>query len=100
MTGEAELAGATGGLVLPEPALADAARAALDAKTKPPGSLGRLEDLAVRIACARGTVEPPPLAPVVVVAAGDHGIAREGVSACPPATTEQRTASAERPRAT
>ena len=89
MTDDAELAGATGGLVLPEPALADAARTALDAKTKPPGSLGRLEDLAVRIACARGTVEPPPLAPVVVVAAGDHGIAREGVSAYPQAVTGQ-----------
>jgi nicotinate-nucleotide--dimethylbenzimidazole phosphoribosyltransferase len=87
--GEAGLRGAIDGLVVPEPALASAARAALDGKTKPPGSLGRLEDLAVRIACVRGTVEPPPLAPVLVVAAGDHGIAREGVSAYPQVVTGQ-----------
>lgn len=68
---------------------ATAARAALDAKTKPRGSLGRLEDLAVRIASALGSVSPPPLAPTVVVAAADHGIALEGVSAYPQDVTRQ-----------
>ncbi len=54
------------------------------------GSLGRLEDLAVRRSPARGArCDPPPLAPVVVVAAGDHGIAREGVSAYPQEVTGQ-----------
>jgi nicotinate-nucleotide--dimethylbenzimidazole phosphoribosyltransferase len=63
---------------------AAAARAALDAKAKPPGSLGRLEDLACRLAASgglRGGV------PVVVVCAADHGIAEEGVSAYPQAVT-------------
>lgn len=59
-----------------------AARAALDAKAKPPGSLGRLEDLACRIAAIRGEARPR-LEPVIVVCAADHGIADEGVSAYP-----------------
>jgi nicotinate-nucleotide--dimethylbenzimidazole phosphoribosyltransferase len=79
--------------VLPlHPALARDARAALDAKTKPRGSLGRLEELAVRIACIRGTVRPAPLDPAIVVAAGDHGVAREGVSAYPQEVTGQMLA--------
>jgi nicotinate-nucleotide--dimethylbenzimidazole phosphoribosyltransferase len=65
---------------------AAAARAALDAKAKPPGSLGRLEDLACRIAAITG--DPTPrLRPVIVVCAADHGIAEEGVSAYPQAVT-------------
>lgn len=65
-------------------AAADAQRA-LDAKTKPRGSLGRLEELAVRVAAAR----PGPLRPVIVVAAADHGVAAEGVSAYPQIVTRQ-----------
>lgn len=60
-----------------------AARAELDAKTKPRGSLGRLEDLACRIAAVRGAAKPGRLMPAVVVCAADHGIAEEGVSAYP-----------------
>jgi len=79
--------------VLPlHPAIARDAAAALDAKTKPRGSLGRLEELAVQIACVRGTVRPAPLEPAVVVAAGDHGVAREGVSAYPQEVTGQMLA--------
>lgn len=66
---------------------AAAARAALDAKAKPPGSLGRLEDLACRLAAIRGTAAPGRLSPVVIVCAADHGIAEEGVSAYPQAVT-------------
>jgi nicotinate-nucleotide--dimethylbenzimidazole phosphoribosyltransferase len=62
---------------------AAAIRAALDARAKPPGSLGRLEDLACRLAAIRGTAEPGRLDPVIVVCAADHGIAEEGVSAYP-----------------
>jgi nicotinate-nucleotide--dimethylbenzimidazole phosphoribosyltransferase len=62
---------------------AAAIRAALDAKAKPPGSLGRLEDLACRLAAIRGTADPGRLDPVIVVCAADHGIAEEGVSAYP-----------------
>ncbi len=61
----------------------------LDQKTKPRRSLGRLEDLACRIAAARGTsaLELPRKA--VVVMAADHGVAAEGVSAYPQEVTYQ-----------
>ncbi len=72
--------------------VAAAARAALDAKTKPRGSLGRLEDLAVRIAEIRGSPAPGQLRAAVVVAAGDHGVAAHGVSAYPPEVTAQMLA--------
>jgi nicotinate-nucleotide--dimethylbenzimidazole phosphoribosyltransferase len=69
----------------------DEARRGFDAKTKPRGSLGRLEDLGCRIAGIRGFV-PERLEAVVVVAAGDHGVAAEGVSAYPPEVTRQMVA--------
>ncbi len=71
---------------------ARAARAELDRKTKPRGSLGRLEELAVRMAGIRGTVDLEPLRAAIVVAAGDHGVAREGVSAYPQEVTRQMLA--------
>lgn len=58
--------------------------------TKPAGSLGRLEDLSAWYAACRGHMPPPALNNAsVVVFAGDHGIAREGVSAFPPEVTTQ-----------
>jgi nicotinate-nucleotide--dimethylbenzimidazole phosphoribosyltransferase len=63
----------------------DAARAELDRKTKPRGSLGRLEALAVQLA-GIGVTEPRF---AIVVAAGDHGYAEEGVSAYPAEVTRQ-----------
>ena len=63
-----------------------AALARLDAKTKPRGSLGRLEELAASIAAIRG---PGRLRAAVVVAAADHGVAAEGVSAYPQEVTRQ-----------
>lgn len=68
---------------------AAAAQRALDRKTKPRGSLGRLEEIACRLAGIRGQAEIGPLAPAVVVCAADHGIAAEGVSAYPQEVTEQ-----------
>jgi nicotinate-nucleotide--dimethylbenzimidazole phosphoribosyltransferase len=73
-------------------AAGEAVQAALDAKTKPRGSLGRLEELACRIASARGTTTPGPIRATVVVAAGDHGVARDGVSAYPQEVTGQMLA--------
>jgi nicotinate-nucleotide--dimethylbenzimidazole phosphoribosyltransferase len=70
-------------------------QAALDAKTKPRGSLGRLEELAIRIATIRGTPRPGRLEAVVVVAAADHGVADEGVSAYPAEVTAQMLANFE-----
>jgi nicotinate-nucleotide--dimethylbenzimidazole phosphoribosyltransferase len=69
-----------------------AARRELDAKTKPRGSLGELEALACRIAAARGTATPGRLRAALVLAAGDHGYARRGVSAYPQEVTGQMLA--------
>jgi nicotinate-nucleotide--dimethylbenzimidazole phosphoribosyltransferase len=55
---------------------------------KPPGSLGRLEELAVWLAGVTGE-ERPTLRPRVVIAAADHGVAAEGVSAYPAEVTGQ-----------
>jgi nicotinate-nucleotide--dimethylbenzimidazole phosphoribosyltransferase len=70
----------------------EAARALLDRKTKPQGSLGRLEDLAVRLAGIRGEANPGQLRAVIVLAAADHGVAARGVSAYPQEVTAQMLA--------
>jgi len=69
-----------------------AARASYDAKAKPRGSLGTLEDLGTRIAAIRRTASPGRLPAAIVLAAGDHGYARGGVSAYPPEVTGQMLA--------
>jgi nicotinate-nucleotide--dimethylbenzimidazole phosphoribosyltransferase len=61
----------------------------LDGKTKPRRSLGRLEDLACKIASIQRNPRPPLPTKAVVVMAGDHGVAQEGVSAYPPEVTWQ-----------
>jgi nicotinate-nucleotide--dimethylbenzimidazole phosphoribosyltransferase len=66
-----------------------AAWAELDRKTKPRGSLGRLEDLAATLAGVRGTRALEPLQAAIVVAAADHGVAAAGVSAYPQEVTRQ-----------
>jgi nicotinate-nucleotide--dimethylbenzimidazole phosphoribosyltransferase len=56
--------------------------------TKPPGSLGRLEELGARLAGMAGECPPPvPESPAVVVCAGDHGVLERGVSPWPQAVT-------------
>jgi nicotinate-nucleotide--dimethylbenzimidazole phosphoribosyltransferase len=80
------------------PADADASVAAqreLDMKTKPRGSLGRLEQVAQRIAGIRHTAVPGRLRSVVIVVAADHGVANEGVSAYPQQVTRQMLANFE-----
>lgn len=57
--------------------------------TKPLGSLGRLEELAVQIASVQATLRPEVRRRAVVVMAGDHGVAAEGVSAFAPEVTAQ-----------
>jgi nicotinate-nucleotide--dimethylbenzimidazole phosphoribosyltransferase len=64
---------------------------AYDAKTKPRGSLGRLEETGAAIAAIRREL-PGPLDAAIVVAAGDHGVAAEGVSAYPQEVTAQMVA--------
>ncbi|WP_171089462.1 MULTISPECIES: nicotinate-nucleotide--dimethylbenzimidazole phosphoribosyltransferase [unclassified Ruegeria] len=57
--------------------------------TKPPGALGRLEDLAIWYAGWRGDARPQISAPQVIVFAGNHGVTAQGVSAFPPEVTVQ-----------
>ncbi|MEE6138987.1 nicotinate-nucleotide--dimethylbenzimidazole phosphoribosyltransferase [Mycobacterium sp. 050128] len=77
----------------PDAAAAAAARARQDTLTKPHGALGRLEDLSVWIASCQGHCPPTQFARArVVVFAGDHGIAKSGVSAYPPEVTAQMVA--------
>ena len=73
----------------PDPALGQRVQAAIDAKTKPPGSLGRIEDLAVRMALAQGTEAPAADPAHLLIFAGDHGMVAEGVSAWPSEVTAQ-----------
>jgi nicotinate-nucleotide--dimethylbenzimidazole phosphoribosyltransferase len=74
-------------------AAARSARAHHDRLTKPPGSLGRVEDLGVQLAAIAG-VDPPPIpAPAAIaVFAGDHGVVAEGVTPWPQEVTGQMVA--------
>jgi nicotinate-nucleotide--dimethylbenzimidazole phosphoribosyltransferase len=57
--------------------------------TKPAGALGRLETLSIQVAGITGQLDPPLTERAVIVAAGDHGVTAEGVSAFPSAVTPQ-----------
>ena len=61
----------------------------LDTRTKPQGSLGRLETLAIRIGLTLQSEQPRFKQPRIMVFAGDHGIAPAGVSAFPQEVTAQ-----------
>ncbi len=74
-------------------AAAIAAATARDGQlTKPPGALGRLEDLAIWYAGWRGAARAEINAPQVIVFAGNHGVCAQGVSAFPPEVTAQMVA--------
>ncbi|MEY4583290.1 MAG: hypothetical protein RL701_7993, partial [Pseudomonadota bacterium] len=72
-----------------DPAVALATQHALDGKTKPRRSLGRLEDLACRYAAIRNHARPALPVKAIVVMGADHGVADEGVSAYPAEVTAQ-----------
>lgn len=57
--------------------------------TKPLGSLGRLEELSVRVAGIQGQARPRVDRKAIITMAGDHGVCAEGVSAYPPEVTPQ-----------
>jgi nicotinate-nucleotide--dimethylbenzimidazole phosphoribosyltransferase len=71
------------------PEFLDAAQARLDDLTKPPGSLGRLEEVARRIAAIQRDVRPVIRKKRVYTLAADHGVTEEGVSAFPREVTPQ-----------
>ncbi|HZH45620.1 MAG TPA: nicotinate-nucleotide--dimethylbenzimidazole phosphoribosyltransferase [Roseococcus sp.] len=63
--------------------------AQIDGKAKPPGALGRIEALAAQIATVQGSLAPRMEQCGLLILAGDHGLAAEGVSAYPAAVTRQ-----------
>lgn len=68
-----------------------AARARLDSLCKPPGSLGRLEDIAALLAGVSGQVLNQVPRRAVVIAAADNGVVEEGVASADPAFTLTQT---------
>ena len=83
-------------LLAAAPAADAAARGAAEARngqlTKPPGALGRLEDLAIWFAGWQGTDRPRCERPQVLIFAGNHGVVAQGVSAFPAEVTVQMVA--------
>jgi len=65
------------------------AKERLDSLTKPPGSLGRLEEIAARVVAIRQDLRPKLDKKVIFTFAGDHGVTEEGVSAYPKEVTPQ-----------
>ena len=57
--------------------------------TKPPGSLGRIEEVSLRLAGILGTERPSIGGKAVIVAAGDHGVVAQGVTGYPQEVTAQ-----------
>ncbi len=79
-----------GEVAAPDGRAAAAARRRQDLLTKPRGALGRLEELSVWVSSCQGLCPPRQFERArVVVFAGDHGVARHGVSAYPPEVTGQ-----------
>src|SRR5204862_960384 len=69
--------------------IAEEAQRKLDFKTKPRGSLGRLESLACRLCAIYDSSSPELPDKAIVVMGADHGVAEEGVSAYPQEVTAQ-----------
>jgi nicotinate-nucleotide--dimethylbenzimidazole phosphoribosyltransferase len=73
-----------------DPAVAQAARERIDRLAKPRGSLGRIETLAVQLCAIAGGVPAHNFERrAILIAAGDHGLGADGVSAYPPDVTAQ-----------
>jgi nicotinate-nucleotide--dimethylbenzimidazole phosphoribosyltransferase len=73
----------------PDTSIAQEAQDRIDFLTKPPGSLGRMEELARTLCLMKGTLEIKAPKPAVAVFAADHGVAADGVSLFPREVTVQ-----------
>jgi nicotinate-nucleotide--dimethylbenzimidazole phosphoribosyltransferase len=72
--------------------LEDQIKARLDSLTKPPGSLGRLEELALRVGLIQNTAMPIIGSKAMLIYCANHGVVEEGVSAYPAEVTRQMMA--------
>lgn len=72
-----------------DPVAGEAARLRHERLTKPPGSLGRIEDLSLQVAAIQRDECPAIRGKAVVVAAGDHGVVAQGVTGYPQEVTAQ-----------
>ncbi|WP_119419182.1 nicotinate-nucleotide--dimethylbenzimidazole phosphoribosyltransferase [Desertibaculum subflavum] len=92
ITKAAELRDLLADLPAKHAAIEAAARQRQGRLVKPPGSLGRLEDIAVHLAAWQGNVTPRADAVRIIVFAGSHGVTRYGVSPYPDAVNAQMLA--------
>ena len=76
-------------LAIPNLEMTQIAKTRQEQLTKPPGSLGRLEEIAIQLAALQNTVQPCVDQVHIAIFAGDHGIAAEGISAFPQSVTSE-----------
>ncbi|MXX19944.1 MAG: nicotinate-nucleotide--dimethylbenzimidazole phosphoribosyltransferase, partial [Dehalococcoidia bacterium] len=72
-----------------DPVASEAARLRHERLTKPPGSLGRLEELSLQVAAIQRDECPAIRGKAVIVAAADHGVVAQGVTGYPQEVTAQ-----------